>query len=106
MGIGRTIKIQKIKAPGIREEKQDIIPVELLLNIFVNGKRVSVLSCSPSGIIELVTGYIISNGYAGDYGDIELVELCLEEEDGGRDKNDEGIDFYGIMSAKVRITRV
>ena len=104
MEIGKTIRIQKIKASGMREEKQDIIPGELLLNIFVNGKRVSVLSCSPSGIIELVTGYIISNGYAGDYGDIELVELCLEEEDGGRDKNDEGIDFYGIMSAKVRIT--
>jgi len=44
LGIGRTIKIQKIKATGIWEEKQDIIPGELLLNIFINGKRVSILS--------------------------------------------------------------
>lgn len=104
MGIGKTIKIQKIKASGISEEKQDIIPGELLLNIFINGKRVSVLSCSPSGIIELVTGYIISNGYADDYGDIELASLCRDKEDGGQDANNKEIDLYGIMSAKVRIT--
>ncbi len=104
MGIGKTIKIQKIKASGIREEKQDIIPGELLLNIFVNGKRVSLLSCSPSGIIELVTGYIISNGYADDYERIELVDLCRDEEGRSQDANGEGAGFHGIMSAKVRIT--
>jgi len=102
--IGKTIKIQKIKASGIREEKQDIIPGELLLNIFVNGKRVSLLSCSPSGIIELVTGYIISNGYADDYEHIELVDLCRDEEGRSQDVNGEGAGFHGIMSAKVRIT--
>ena len=104
MGIGKTIKIQKIKASGIREEKQDIIPGELLLNIFVNGKRVSLLSCSPSAIIELVTGYIISNGYADDYERIELVDLCRDEEGRSQDVNGEGASFHGIMSAKVRIT--
>lgn len=104
MEIGRTVKIQKIKSSGIWEEKQDIIPGELLLNIFINGKRVSMLSCSPSGIIELVTGYIISNGYTDDYGDIELVDLCRDKEDGGQDADDKGTDFHGIMSAKVRIT--
>lgn len=104
MEIGRTVKIQKIKSSGIWEEKQDIIPGELLLNIFINGKRVSMLSCSPSGIIELVTGYIISNGYADNYGDIELVDLCRDKEDGGQDADDKGTNFRGIMSAKVRIT--
>ena len=104
MGIGKTIKIQKIKASGIREEKQDIIPGELLLNIFVNGKRVSLLSCSPSEIIELVTGYIVSNGYADDYERIELVDLCRNEEGRSQDVNGEGAGFHGIMSAKVRIT--
>ena len=104
MGIGKTIKIQKIKASGIREEKQDIIPGELLLNIFVNGKRVSLLSCSPSEIIELVTGYIVSNGYADDYERIELVDLCRDEEGRSQDANGEGAGFHGIMSAKVRIT--
>ena len=104
MGIGKTIKIQRIKASGIWEEKQDIIPGELLLNIFINDKRVSMLSCSPSGIIELVTGYIISNGYADDYGDIELASLCRDKEDGSQDANDKRTDFYGIMSAKVRVT--
>ncbi|MCJ7471310.1 MAG: formate dehydrogenase accessory sulfurtransferase FdhD [Actinobacteria bacterium] len=104
MGIGKTIKIQKIKASGIWEEKQDIIPGELLLNIFINGKRVSMLSCSPFRIIELVTGYIVSNGYTDDYGDIELIDLCRDEEDRGQDENDKGSGFHGIMSAKVRIT--
>jgi len=104
LGIGKTIKIQKIKASGIREEKQDIIPGELLLNIFVNGKRVSLLSCSPSAIIELVTGYIVSNGYVDDYERIELVSLCRDEEGRSQDANGEGAGFHGIMSAKVRIT--
>jgi FdhD protein len=104
LGIGKTIKIQKIKASGIREEKQDIIPGELLLNIFVNGRRVSLLSCSPSGIIELVTGYIVSNGYADDYERIELVDLCRDEEGRSQDVNGERAGFHGIMSAKVRIT--
>ncbi len=104
MGIGKTIKIQKIKASGTREEKQDIIPGELLLNIFINGKRSSILSCSPSGIIELVTGYIISNGYADDYGDIELASLCRDEDDAGQEAGDKGPGFHNIMSAKVRIT--
>ncbi|MFC2145357.1 formate dehydrogenase accessory sulfurtransferase FdhD [Actinomycetota bacterium] len=104
MGIGKKIKIQKIKASGTREEKQDIIPGELLLNIFVNGKRVSLLSCSPSGIIELVTGYIVSNGYADDYRYIEIIDLCREREGKSLDANGEGADFHGIMSAKVRVT--
>jgi FdhD protein len=104
LGIGKTIKIQKIKASGIWEEKQDIIPGELLLNIFINGKRVSMLSCSPFRMIELVTGYIVSNGYTDDYGDIELIDLCRDEEDRGQDENDKGSGFHGIMSAKVRIT--
>jgi len=104
LGIGKTIKIQKIKASGISEEKQDVIPGELLLNIFINGKRVSILSCSPSGIIELVTGYIISNGYADDYGDIELVSMCRDKEDGDQGASDKETDFNGIMSARVRIT--
>jgi FdhD protein len=103
LGIGKTIKIQKIKASGIREKKQDIIPGELLLNIFVNSKRVSILSCSPSNIIELVAGYIVSNGYAYDYGEIEIVDLCRNEDDRGQNTDDEGIGFRSMMSAKVRI---
>ncbi len=104
MGIGKTIKIQKIKASGIREEKQDSIPGELLLNIFINAKRVSILSCSPFGIIELITGYIVSNGYADNYSDIELVDLCRDEKSGGLVTGGGGPGFLGMMSAKVRIT--
>ena len=103
LGIGKNIKIQKIKASGAWEEKQDTIPGEMLLNIFVNGKKVALLSCSPSRIIELVTGYILSNGYADDYGDIELVDLCRDKEDGKLDANDKRTGFYDMMSARVRI---
>jgi len=103
LGIGKTIEIQKIKASGLREKKQDIIPGELLLNIYINGRRVSVLSCSPFGIIELITGYIVSNGYADDYGDIELVNLCQDEKNGEGVTGGEGPGFPGMMSAKVRI---
>lgn len=105
MEIGKTIRIEKVKASGIREKKQDIIPEELLLNIFINREKISIISCSPSRIIELVTGYIVSNGYAGNYGEIELVDLCGDREgDGQDDFAEKSGPFSGIMSAKVRLS--
>lgn len=105
MEIGKTIRIEKVKVSGIREKKQDIIPEEILLNIFINRGRISIISCSPSRIIELVTGYIISNGYTGNYGEIELVDLCRDADgDGEDDATSQSTSFSGIMSARVRIS--
>ncbi len=105
MEIGKTIRIEKVKVSGIREKKQDIIPEEILLNIFINSEKISIISCSPSRIIELVTGYIVSNGYAGNYGEIELVDLCGDAEGDGEDGvTQRSAPFPGIMSARVRIS--
>lgn len=105
MEIGKTIRIEKVKVSGIREKKQDIIPEEILLNIFINSEKISIISCSPSRIIELVTGYIVSNGYAGNYGEIELIDLCGDVEgDGKDDVTQHPAPFPGMMSARVRIS--
>lgn len=105
MEIGKSIRIEKVRASGIREKKQDTIPEELLLSIFINGEKISIISCSPSRLIELVTGYIVSNGYAGNYGQIELLDLCGDGEGDDPDDLSRRSGFFsGIMSARVRIS--
>jgi len=77
--LGRKIKIKKIRTSSEVEEMQDIIPAELLLAIFLNGKRVSVISCSPSNLIDLTVGYLINNAYIEKYSDINLLKICNPE---------------------------
>ena len=101
--------MEKVMASGNREKKRDTIPEELLLNIYINGEKISIISCSPSRLIELVTGYIVSNGYAENYDQIEIVDLCGdgEAEEEGDDLDDSTKRpgcFWRIMSARARIS--
>ncbi len=84
MGLGKKVEIEKVKADGKREKLQDIIPVEVLLKIYLNGKLVSTISCSPKNEIELAVGYIISNGYLQDYSSLNTAVLC---DDGTEEEN-------------------
>jgi FdhD protein len=81
LGLGNSIKIEKIRSGDRREEKRDIIPREILLHIFLNDRKISVISCSPEDLIELAAGYAVSNGYVGDYRSINIIELCQEEQE-------------------------
>ena len=76
MGLGKTVEIEKVKANGKREKLRDIIPVETLLKIYLNGKLISTISCSPNNEIELAVGYIISNEYLRDYSFLNTAVLC------------------------------
>lgn len=78
--LGSKIKIEKVKPGGSIEEKQDIIPREILLHLFLNGEKISVVSCSPGDLIELASGYAVSNGYIEDYKKIDLIEFCNKNE--------------------------
>ncbi len=80
MELGSRIKIEKVGPGGNIEEKQDIIPREILMHLFLNGEKISVVSCSPGNIIELASGYAVSNGYIDGYNKIDLIELCKENE--------------------------
>ena len=82
MGLGSSTKIDKVRTGGRREVREDLIPREVLLYIFLDGHKVSVISCSPHYLMELAAGYAVSNGYVSDYKKINIMELCTGE--GGR----------------------
>jgi FdhD protein len=84
---GKKVKIEKFKTDEFNKNFQDIIPAELLLNIFLNKIAVSTISCSPGNLIELTTGYLINNGYINNYSDIDLIRLCSNELDDEINKN-------------------
>ncbi len=77
--LGRKIKILKIDSSIQKKELNDIIPLELLLTISLNGNPVATLSCSPENLIELAIGFLINNGYVEKYSDINLLRICGED---------------------------
>lgn len=79
MGLGKRIEAIKVKPHLGCEKIEDTIPSELLLTIILNGEKISVVSCSPENEIELVLGYLISNGYVDDYSKINTISLCDNE---------------------------
>ncbi len=91
MELGSRIKIEKVRSDLSREEEQDIIPGEILVHLFLNGKKISVISCSPGNLIELASGYVLSNGYIDDHNKINLIELCQEDKKSKNFNRDSGI---------------
>ncbi|MCD4669494.1 MAG: formate dehydrogenase accessory sulfurtransferase FdhD [Actinomycetia bacterium] len=78
--MGRRIKIEKVRSDGSMNGKQDMIPREILLHLILNSEKISVISCSPGDLIELASGYTVSNGYIDNYNKIDLIEFCNENE--------------------------
>ena len=78
---GRKIKIKKITSSLEIIEMTDTIPTELLLTIILNGNSLSIISCSPENVIELVIGYLVNNGYIADKKAINLLKICGLEMD-------------------------
>ena len=99
MGLGSTIKIEKIRSVGKRQEKDDVIPMEALLHLYLNQQKFSVISCSPENLIELATGHLVSHGYVDDYESIDIMEICSPECDAGDNNN---LDRIMNIPAKVR----
>jgi len=86
--LGSTIKIEKVRTSGKRQEKDDVIPGEALLHLYLNQQKICVISCSPGNLTELAAGYVVSHGYVDDYDSIEIVEICSsgisDEEENGK----------------------
>lgn len=61
MDLTENLKITRISGKK-REEIEDIVVKEISLTIFLNGKRVKRLCCSPDKIRELVLGFFCSQG--------------------------------------------
>lgn len=105
MELGSRIKIEKVRSDGSRKKEQDIIPGEILLHLFLNGKKISVISCSPGNLIELASGYVLSNGYIDDPNKINLIRLCQENEMAENFNKDSGIVAENVI-AKIKTREV
>jgi FdhD protein len=90
LGLGETVKIEKIRTGGKRQERDDVIPGEILLHLYLNQQKICIISCSPEDLTELAAGYVVSHGYVDDYNNIEIMEICSPEtgDPGADDKKD------------------
>ncbi|MBC8386787.1 MAG: formate dehydrogenase accessory sulfurtransferase FdhD [Actinobacteria bacterium] len=79
LGLGKKVKIKKIKASSGCEQLLDIIPDEIQLSIFLNKNLISIVSCSPESEIQLAIGYLLSGGYLDKYSDIDTIFYCDDE---------------------------
>ena len=79
MGVGETVKIEKIRSGGKRQERDDVIPGEILLHLYLNQQKICIISCSPEDLTELAAGYVVSHGYVDDYESIEIMEICRSD---------------------------
>jgi FdhD protein len=79
LGLGETIKIEKVRTGGKRQKKDDVIPGEVLLHLYLNLQKICIISCSPGSLTELAAGYVVSHGYVDDYDSIEIMEICSSE---------------------------
>ncbi len=78
---GLKVNIIKVYRSGDRKSMADTIPSELLLQVFLNGKKVSTISCLPRDLSLLAVGFIVNHGYVKDFSSINLVSECGHEKE-------------------------
>ncbi len=98
MGLGKTVKIERVSSGGKRQAKDDTIPRESFISLYLNREKICVLSCSPQHPAELAAGHIVSQGYLDDYDSIDIIEIC----DGGQEGKDEKEVSMDIIPVKIR----
>jgi FdhD protein len=76
---GVSIRAIKVKKDFPDKNFSDVIPLEILLNIYLNGNNIATISCSPGNLTELAVGYLINSGFISGYSDINLLRLCGQE---------------------------
>jgi FdhD protein len=55
------------------------VPREISLKIFINGRELVTILCTPSKINCLVLGYSLSEGIIGGLGDVTSMRICEDE---------------------------
>ena len=73
MDLTENLKITRISGKK-REETEDIVVKEISLTIFLNGKKVKRLCCSPDELKELVLGFLYSQGKLDKLKDLESLK--------------------------------
>ncbi len=62
-----------------RSEEEDIVVVEYPFTIFMNGKEIITLLCSPDSLKELTVGFLYSEGFISSLSDIANIRIDDEK---------------------------
>ena len=65
-----------VNADGSKTEGECRIVCEHSLELFIDEKRILKLVCTPSNLVELVMGRMISEGYIESADDVEMIYIC------------------------------
>ncbi|HBC98096.1 MAG TPA: formate dehydrogenase accessory sulfurtransferase FdhD [Clostridium sp.] len=98
----KTLKLKVIKYDGKYEKTMDEMAVrEYPLNIFVNGKHLTTLLCTPEKLEELTVGFLAFQGIIKSYDEIKCVKI--HEENGTAEVflNCEGLDISKYLKQVI-----
>jgi FdhD protein len=96
------LPVLKITEQG-RKKVDDIVIREFPLTVFVNGQELVTLLCSPTNQKYLVVGFLLSEGFINDKGDIK--EIAVDGQKGvARVQTTEGKDLVTDVMFKRMIT--
>ena len=70
------LKITRVFAGGRSEEKDLLSVTEHALEIFVNGKKTASLVCTPTNLLELVAGRLLTLGFIEEKSEIAEINFC------------------------------
>jgi FdhD protein len=93
--------MQQVAIDGSRNKKQDMVPHEIILQIILNHKRISILTCSPGNLAELAYGYAVSNGYVDSHRDICFIGLDMGNQK-GRGTEKKISNTYSNLIARIK----
>ena len=65
-----------VKRDGTYQQKDEHLQAEHTLDVYIDGQLSMRMVCSPSHLVELVSGRLLTEGIVADASDIEFVYLC------------------------------
>lgn len=65
-----------VKRDGTYQQKNEHLQAEHTLDVYIDGQLSMRMVCSPSHLVELVSGRLLTEGIVADASDIEFVYLC------------------------------
>lgn len=80
LDVQRSCKAIKIFRDGTMKEVVVGTPVEGVIDVYVNGQKAMVLTCTPSNVRELVLGHLFTEGFIRKSRDV--VSLILDDREG------------------------
>lgn len=94
--LSKDCTVTRVLANGDMQKLDLEIPVEHVVNVFVNGQRAMVLTCTGSHVEELVLGRLFTEGLIENANDVESISFAQDASDACviLKDHDKGFDEY------------